>query len=108
MMLGEIIQRLEKEDPNRVVPLGWNRAYSWRGIYSELAVNPAKNVPIKKMLEVLKDSLGQTFTGYKGGEYQMGEYTDVYLDLWGRSNGNRIGFYLLEFLLGNTPEPETY
>ena len=108
MTLGEIIERLGKEDPNRIVPLGWDDSYSWRGSYAELAVRPAKNVTIGAMIKVLRDSNGRTFTGYKGGEFRMSEYTDVYLDLYGECPGNRIGFYLLEFILGNTPDPEIY
>lgn len=105
MTLIEIVERLKKEDPNRAVPLGWDEAMSWRGDYYQLAVNPAKSVTVGAMIKVLEDAVGETFEGYKGGEFVMGKYTDVYLDQYGRSDGNRISYYLLEFMLGNTPEP---
>lgn len=107
MYLSEIVERLKKEDPERIVPLGWDDAYSWRGDYAELAVRPAKNVAIGTMLRVLQEAIGKTFEGYKGGSYRMGEYSDVYMDKWGECPGNKVGYYLLEFVLGNQPDIET-
>lgn len=105
MILMEIVERLRKEPLDKVVPLGWDEAYSWRGDYAELAVNAAKDV-VGDMISVLENANGATFTGYKGGEYKMGNFTDVYLDRYGECPGNKISYYLLEFMLGNRPEPQ--
>jgi hypothetical protein len=105
MNLGTIIERLQKEDPSKVVPFGWDHAYSWRGNYNALAVDPAVNVTIGTMLKVLQDAINTAFAGYHGGEYEMVDYTEVYLDQYGKSEGSRIGEYLLEFILGNIPVP---
>jgi len=99
MTLGELIEFLEARDPERAVPVGFAKPHSYRGYYSELAFEPAKDVTVGSMLSCARDSLGHTFTGYKGGEYKMGEYTDVYLANYG-DTGEGIGPVLLSFMVG--------
>jgi hypothetical protein len=85
---------------------------SWRGIYAELAIQTenfgsyqteevkhkfsdgtvfykhktiGKEKPtVSEWISVLKESVGKTFTGYKGGDFTMGKGTPVYL----AENGN--------------------
>ncbi len=100
MTLGEVIEFLEQADQSYIAPIGFGEPRSWRGIYSELAFQPEKNVSVASMLEHAKSALGQTFTGYKGGEYKMHEYTDCYIDTYGSANGDKIGPVLLAYLTG--------
>ena len=96
--LGELIKRLEKEDPGRIVPFGFSRPHSYRGYYDELAFEPKENITIGEMLEAAQSALGKTFMGYKGGEYVMDEFTYVWLSEYG-TTGETLGPILLELLL---------
>jgi hypothetical protein len=109
MSLGEIIERLEKEDPSRILKIGWGEPGSYRGYYQDVAFEPANNVTIGSMLENAKSALGQTFCGYKGGDFKMNEYTDCWIAEYGRSNGAQISDLLLDFMLGesNTAEDDS-
>lgn len=48
------------------------------------------------MLEHAKSALGATFTGYKGGEYTMNEYTDCWIAEYGEGDGDKIGPTLMK------------
>jgi hypothetical protein len=72
MTLNELIRYLEKEDPKKVVAIGFNNPHSYRGYYEDLAFEPAKNITVGEMLDCAKGALGKTYEGYKGGEYKMG------------------------------------
>lgn len=103
MTLGELIEELEKADPNRVLPDGFIRPHSYRGDYCDLAFVPKSNVPIGVMLANAKSALGQTYDGYKGGDFLMDEYTSVHLANYGQT-GEEIGPLLLRLML-NQPTP---
>jgi hypothetical protein len=99
MSLGGIIARLEREDPARVLPIGFADPHSYRGYYEQLAFEPRRNISIGDMLEAARSALGATFEGYKGGEYTMHEYTECWISHYGSSSDNKIGPLLLELLL---------
>lgn len=102
MGLGEIINRLENcSDLDVVVKKGWGKPMSYRGYYEDLAFAPAENVTLRSMLEAARSALGSTFTGYKGGEYEMGEYTDCWIAEYGDVSDDKIGDFLLDFLLSS-------
>jgi hypothetical protein len=105
LTLGEIIKRLEEEDPARVLPFGFGRAFSWRGDYYDLAFKPARNVTIGSMLAHARFALDRTFQGYKGGDYKMTENTHCWLANWGESSSgsDALGGLLFNLMLG-TPE----
>lgn len=99
MILSELIELLEKEDPTQRVPLGFGRPHSYRGYYDELAFEPVENTTIGEMLADAKGALGKTYHGYKGGEYEMGPYTTCWLANYG-DTGEGIGPVLLRYMLG--------
>jgi hypothetical protein len=99
MYLKELIEFLAECEPTKEVKLGFGSPHSYRGYYQDLAFEPASNTTVGAMLTAAKDSLGRTFTGYKGGDYTMSEYTDIWLAEWG-STGEGIGPVLLKFMLG--------
>ena len=99
MTLGELIVELEHHDPGKVVPLGFDHPHSYRGFYNELAFEPKWNTTVGQMLQAAKSALGATFTGWKGGEYTMEEYTDCHISVEG-STGDEIGHILLKYMLG--------
>ena len=51
------------------------------------------------MLEYAKSALGATFTGYKGGEFLMEEFTDCWICEYGTSHGDGIGPVMLALWL---------
>jgi hypothetical protein len=99
MRLGELIEFLEARDPATVVPIGFRHPHSYRGYYECLAFEPAENVTVGSMLECAKGALGETFEGYKGGDYTMKEYTNIYLAEYGKT-GEEIGPVLLKYMVG--------
>lgn len=104
LVLGEIIFRLEQEDPARVLPLGFANPHSYRGDYSELAFEPVRNITIGEMLAEARFAEGATFQGWKGGDYAMNELSDCWIAGHGESSDNKIGPLLLELLLGGEPK----
>ncbi|KKL22006.1 hypothetical protein LCGC14_2439710 [marine sediment metagenome] len=98
MYLEELIERLEQEDPDLILPLGFSYPHSYRGFYEQLAFQPVKYIFVCTMLESARNAIGQVFTGYKGGEYKMNEYSDVWLSEYG-STGETIGPILLDLLI---------
>jgi hypothetical protein len=97
--LGDLIARLEREDPERVLPIGFAEPHSYRGDYADLAFELRRDIAIGDMLAAARAALGATFQGYKGGDYTMGEQTDCWIASYGESSDNKIGPLLLELLL---------
>lgn len=100
MTLGELITELKKEPPEKVCRWGFGHPHSYRGYYDELAFEPCENVTVNQMLADAEQSLGKTFTGYKGGDYEMCEWTEVWIANEGEAGGEVIGPYALAFILG--------
>lgn len=96
LMLGELILKLEAIadkskriifDDKRYHPTGID---SWRGSYAELAIEYAEDgekLRVGDFLASLKDTIGKTFEGYKGGEFLMGKTTPVWVANYGDSSG---------------------
>jgi len=99
MNLKQLIEYLEKKDPGIVVPIGFADPHSYRGDYNCLGLEPRKNVTVGDMLVSVRDALGNVYQGWKGGDYQMGESTEVYLAMEG-SSGEKIGTVLLDYMTG--------
>lgn len=99
LSLGELITELERHDSDQAVAHGFGKSHSYRGYYDQLAFQPVENTTVGAMLRAAKEALGKTYTGYKGGEYAMGEWTDVWLANYG-DTGESIGAVLLSYMLG--------
>ena len=101
MTLEDLIEELEKHDPSKVVPLGFDHPHSYRGYYAELAFEPKWNTTVGEMLQAARSALGATFTGWKGGEFKMEEHTECHISVEGDSfNSDSIGPILLKYMLG--------
>ena len=81
--LGELIDRLKHESPNKVIAHGFGGPTSYRGFYEDVAFIPAENVSVSVMLKMAESALGKTFKGYKGGDFTMTKNTDVWIAEWG-------------------------
>lgn len=90
MLLGEMIAKLESvsQDKNIVFDFDGIRPCgldSWRGIYAELAISWEKGgeTKVADFLADCKDAVGSTFQGYKGGDFQMGKSTSLWISNYG-------------------------
>jgi len=58
---------------------------SYRGYYEDIAlgyhIDNYKTEPCKidKLIAILESSVGKTFTGYKGGDFEMSEQSDMWV-----------------------------
>ena len=104
MVLEDLIEELEKANPDIVCKVGFNNPHSYRGYYDQLAFEPVEDITVGEMLEAAKEALGSTYTGWKGGEYTMSEYTDCHLANRGNT-GEELGATLLKLMILTRGEP---
>lgn len=84
MTLGQLIDVLERKDPAAHVDylFGYFSPtffHSWRGAYEQLALGYAhwndigyeRRPTVKTLLDLALKADGETFTGYKGGDFTM-------------------------------------
>ena len=102
LALGEIILKLEViKNPKLPVLFDIKKYYpvgidSWRGNYCELALEyekKGKPMLLSGFLKMLKDTIGKTLTGYKGGDFLMGKTTPVWVANYGVCQGFRKDKY---------------
>ncbi len=99
LSLGQLISELEKRPEETHVPLGFCRPHSYRGYYERLGFIPENDTTVGAMLACARQALGNTYCGYKGGEWKMDEDTLVYLAYWGNT-GEEMGRVLLYLMIG--------
>lgn len=95
MTLGELIAALEMAQPDIPVITGDGTtpgdAMSYRGYYSDLAFEPSgESKTAGQFLAECQAALGHTFTGYKGGDFTMGEDTPLWISHEGSASGIAI------------------
>ena len=95
MALGNLIKELEKLPQDAIVPYGFGEPMSYRGDYCQLCFEPAKDAVIGDMLKYAKSAMNKTFGGYKGGDYEMHEWSDCHIDAYSQCGGDRIGMVLI-------------
>lgn len=80
MTLGRFISELEKLPQNKEIENVCS-PHSYRGYYSDLALEKESGTrTVVSLVEQLKNEcLGQTFTGYKGGDFYMDEHTPLWI-----------------------------
>lgn len=97
MTLGELIDRLHEFNDVVTVRVGGGPVHlypdcsirSYRGVYEDLAlgVTLEHGCCVRQLLDVLEGAVGETFTGYKGGEFVMTRDTRVWLANYGCLDG---------------------
>lgn len=108
LTLGEIILKLEpivakqkERKEEAVVKYDFEYLYptridSWRGSYAELALNfvgsdgPEKELTVTEFYNLLKETVGKEFTGYKGGSFIMSKHTPVWVANYGNSGNTGV------------------
>ena len=84
MTLGRFISELEKLPQDKEIENVCS-PHSYRGYYSDLALEKESGKrTVASLVEQLKtECLGQTFTGYKGGDFYMDENTPMWIAEYG-------------------------
>lgn len=100
MYLKELIELLEKQDPNIRAAVGFGKPHSYRGYYEQLAFEPVKNTTAGEMLESAQSAVGKTFLGWKGGSYEMDEWSPCWLAWEGSSSEEPLSRMTVEAMLG--------
>lgn len=98
MSLGELIDFLNDVVPaDMPVVLDYNTKlsaaapHSYRGYYSDLAIEPTENVVTARVLQQeLTDILDTELTGYKGGEFLMDSTVPVWVSGYGSASGRAV------------------
>ena len=89
MTLGKLIAALESMPPDSHVD-GIDSPHSYRGYYSDLAFEPRhEKTTVSELLQTCRDTMGQVFEGYKGGDFVMGALTPLWVANYG-CTGMRI------------------
>lgn len=108
MNVQSIIDYLEEyktENGDCIVANGWYNSDSYRGYYQELAVEPADfPVTIETLINTLRDSIGETFQGYKGGEYMMEEDSTVFYASYGCTGPEITKAFLKNYVIEGNSE----
>lgn len=88
---GKVKEKTVYFDFEYLFPTGLD---SWRGSYAELAIefdwadrsdNDKQPPTGKEFLKWLKEAVGKTYTGYKGGDFTMGKTTPLWVANYGNS-----------------------
>jgi hypothetical protein len=101
MSLGQLINALREVEGNTPDGktkevrlengLSFTDVGSYRGYYSDLAIEPAGEgeapITVLDLLVILNRAVRATFTGYKGGEYRMELHTPVWVSEYGSASG---------------------
>lgn len=116
MNLGELKVRFN--DPTNdefVFTNGFNAPHSYRGIYADVAFEPARNVTLGEIKRVIARADAETFMGWKGGEYAYGDDARCHLAYEGTCDPTGTGDaedfeelvadMMLEYIMANHPTP---
>ena len=83
MTLGKLIERLTAMPPETLIE-GIGNPHSYRGYYCDLAFERTdERLTAGAALAMCKAAMGQVFEGYKGGDFQMGASTPVWIASYG-------------------------
>jgi hypothetical protein len=83
MTLGKMIDRLAAMQPDAMID-GLENPHSYRGYYSDLAFERrAEKITVKDALTMCRAAMGEVFEGYKGGDFQMGRNTPLWVASYG-------------------------
>lgn len=89
MTLGTLIDALAEMPAEKELE-GFNEPHSYRGYYSDLAFERTQEkITAGQAHKMARDCMGEIFEGYKGGDFQMGRNTPVWIASYG-SCGKKI------------------
>lgn len=109
MTLGKLIGALEGLGGDRLLT-GFGDPHSYRGYYDDLSFAPTlvRRTAGDLLNVVRSDCMGRTFTGYKGGEFMMGENTPVWIAEWGATGERLMGLDTESKVVRPITQPEEW
>lgn len=90
MTLDDLLTLLGEADQALVLPHAFTTPHSYRGVYDELAFEPAENVTVGEVAAAAWSAMDETYTGHKGGEYTMTGDTPCWMAYEGSAGGEEI------------------
>jgi hypothetical protein len=91
LTLGGLISALGPVAPDARLSQSLGGAHSYRGYYSDLAFRPSGEITTAgALLNEARAALGQTFEGYKGGDFVMGPDTPLWVSDYDDNSGVAI------------------
>jgi uncharacterized protein (UPF0303 family) len=104
LSLGQLINDMEALGVHADAEIWFDFGYtfptsldSWRGIYSELALNyihysqePSTPMKYTDFINMLRGALDSTFYGYKGGKYVMHSDTPIWVSKYGEAANTAV------------------
>jgi hypothetical protein len=87
MILKDLIYLLKQVPTDTPVAKGFGAPMSYRGYYERLAFRPVDDTTAGEMLRHAESAVGETFYGYKGGEYTMSLKTICHVADYGCTDG---------------------
>jgi hypothetical protein len=99
--LGKLIRLLELEPADNEVRFDFcynepTTLASYRGFYDQLALGyrqmtfDKESPQVRTLLDELRQAIGKTYQGYKGGDFKMDENTKVWVANYGDSGSTAI------------------
>ncbi|WP_104662820.1 hypothetical protein [Ensifer adhaerens] len=97
LTLGALVEALSAAEPEAIVVFDFDAAVSpsapesYRGYYSDLSFPPASSpITAGELLKEARDAIGNTFEGYKGGDFTMHDETPLWASAYGSASGIAI------------------
>jgi hypothetical protein len=98
MTLGELVSALKRKDQDAWITFDFvhfrpaGGVHSYRGYYEDLAIGyeSGGDTKVRDVVKWLEEANGQSFYGYKGGEYVMDSETAVWVANHNESGGTAI------------------
>lgn len=90
MKLGELCDTLSLLPDGMTFKHGLIEPHSYRGYYDQIAFSIGGRQEVTDAYLTVAGCVGMTFSGYKGGYFQMTRDTTVWIATWG-DTGTRLG-----------------
>lgn len=100
LTLGQFITKLKQQPEENFVFFEFcdfvpTEFGSWRGLFSELALGYApwresEPLAVSSLIALAKSAIGATYTGFKGGQYEMTKQTTLWADNCGEATRTAI------------------
>ena len=98
LTLGDFIKKLKAvKNKNKTIKTdmydGIGECMSYRGYYADLSFEPTDKIcTVEEVLPKAEAALGNTYEGYKGGDFTMGEDTPLWIAHYSDTGRAVIGF----------------
>lgn len=92
MTIEDLLDALDEMSADTTVEGLSDRFDSYRGYYKHVAVEPGDGVTAGALAAAFRNRLGETMTGYKGGEFEIHGDCYVFVAAYGYTGPMLVGF----------------